>query len=270
MQPHSRPVNCLTFGRHDKNKLFSTSYDGTVRCLDLATGKVALVFGDEADEVFTAYHHQLDEGVFVVALGSSGRVGIVDCRESNASFARLLQAYQRPASVKTVDVHPVRRDILLCSNSKGGCHTFDLRRGGKSQMTPLTELTGHTKAISSAFFCPVGGNVVNTVCYDNKIRLYDINQTGAEIRPSWSVAHNNQTGRWLTTFKTEWHPRRDDLFFVGSMQHPRQIEAFSAKGEMVATLKGNYLASVCSIVKCHPSLDVVVGGNSSGRVHVFL
>ena len=35
-------------------------------------------------------------------------------------------------------------------------------------------------------------------------------------------------------------------------------------------MTGKYLKSVCSIVKCHPSQDIVVGANSYGEVHVFM
>ncbi len=225
------------------------------------------MFGDADDDVFTAYHHQLDANVILVALGSSGGVGVLDTREGNGAFARVLQTYSFRTSVKTVDVHPFKKEVLLCSNSKGGCHTFDLRA---KKIEPLSEFLGHTKAISSAFFSPLAGAHVNTVCYDNKIRLFDSSASG-DVPPSVSVEHDNQTGRWLTTFKAEWHPRRDDLFFVGSMRQPRRIEAFSTPGRLVAELGdgGEHLASVCSIVKCHPTLDMVVGGNSSGRVHVF-
>ena len=52
------------------------------------------------------------------------------------------------------------------------------------------------------------------------------------------------------------------------MEYPRRLESFSDQGSPYPALKGDYLASVCSIVKCHPSVDVVAGGNSSGRVHV--
>ena len=72
-------------------------------------------------------------------------------------------------------------------------------------------------------------------------------------------------------FQAEWHPRRDDIFFVGSMAQPRQIDVYSDQGDhFVLGDGGEYLASVCSIVKCHPTQDIVVGGNSSGRVHVFM
>ena len=75
---------------------------------------------------------------------------------------------------------------------------------------------------------------------------------------------------YIFYLQAEWHPNRDDIFFVGSMNQPRQIDVYSDQGDhFPMSDKGEYLASVCSIVKCHPSQDIVVGGNSSGRVHVF-
>jgi hypothetical protein len=130
---------------------------------------------------------------------------------------------------------------------------------------------GHTRAISSAFYSPVSGKSVVTVAYDNQLRLFKSwSAKEKEVLPYKSVAHNNMTGRWLTTFKAEWHPRRDDLFFVGSMSRPRRMEAFSDQGVAYPELIGEDLGSICCIIKCHPTRDVVVGGNASGRVHVFL
>lgn len=54
------------------------------------------------------------------------------------------------------------------------------------------------------------------------------------------------------------------------MNYPRQIEAFSDTGKPYPSLKGDALSTICPIVKCHPSQEIVVGGNSSGRAHVFM
>jgi len=70
-------------------------------------------------------------------------------------------------------------------------------------------------------------------------------------------------------FQGIWHPRREDLLFIGSMKFPRQIDAISDKGVYYHSLKGEHLGTICSIVTCHPTQDIVIGGNSSGRVHIF-
>jgi len=59
------------------------------------------------------------------------------------------------------------------------------------------------------------------------------------------------------------------MFVVGSMSQPRKIDVYDATSGKGFDLRGDQLASVCSIVKAHTARNVVVGGNSSGRVFVF-
>jgi hypothetical protein len=35
--------------------------------------------------------------------------------------------------------------------------------------------------------------------------------------------HNNHTGRWLSQFRATWHPKREDMFVVGSVARPRMV-----------------------------------------------
>ena len=80
---------------------------------------------------------------------------------------------------------------------------FDMRgkQDGKIFLRPVTVFHGHTRSISSAFLSPLTGEKLATVCYDDKIRVYEVNSQSQEIRPSVGLYHNNQTGRWLATFK---------------------------------------------------------------------
>ena len=138
-------------------------------------------------------------------------------------------------------------------------------------MDPVCELTGHSKSISSALFSPITGNKVLTVSYDDKLRLFDTSKLEGELRGK-EKRHNNQTGPRLTPFKARWHPRYEDLVFTGSMNRPREMEAWQADSTLsrIFSFKGEELLSICSILDFHPTLDVLVGGNSSGRVHAFI
>jgi hypothetical protein len=53
------------------------------------------------------------------------------------------------------------------------------------------------------------------------------------------------------------------------MAYPRQMDVFSVAGDHYP-IRGDDLTSVCSVVKPHPSQNVVIGGNSSGRVFAFM
>merc|ERR1719295_2537562 len=99
-------------------------------------------------------------------------------------------------------------------------------------MQPLTRFIGQTKFVCSAFFSPLTGDKLETVCYDDKIRIYDLMEHKSEKSPAVSFYHNinNKMGRRLSKFEAIWHPRREDILFVGSMNPPRQINIISDKG----------------------------------------
>ena len=85
------------------------------------------------------------------------------------------------------------------------------------------------------------------------------------------IRHNTITGRWLTRFQAVWDPKQEDCIIVGSMAQPRRVEVFHETGKWVHSfLGGECLASVCSINAVHPTRYILAGGNSSGRVHVFM
>lgn len=127
------------------------------------------------------------------------------------------------------------------------------------------------KSINSAFFSPSGTKLLcttmaNTIDIINEAHL----QTGTNMQHIRRIRHDNQTGRWLTTFQAQWHPSgNEDLFAIGSMQRPRRIEVFDgSSGNLIRGIEGDAMVSVSSRCCFHPSQEklVVCGGNSSGRL----
>lgn len=50
-----------------------------------------------------------------------------------------------------------------------------------------------------------------------------------------------------------------------------QIQVYNCEGNILRNLSDpEVLGSVCSLNVFHPTRNVLVGGNSSGRVHVFM
>ena len=140
-------------------------------------------------------------------------------------------------------------------------------------MSPVCQLLGHSRSLSSCVFSPLTGGQVASLSSDDTLRLYDTSSLLQTIRPVCQIKHNNQTGRWLTPLRLTWHPALPNILLSGSMNRPRQVEVWSTQGgniSMLAPLRGDHLASVCSIVDIHPQTNLIVGGNSSGRLHVFM
>jgi len=270
---HSRPVNCITWDTHSPS-LFSTSYDGTVRCLDVERQEASLMFYDEnflEEGGWTSFHCQDSAHTLLVSLGNEGKVAQVD-RRVGTSAVSTFNLFDR-LHAKSVSCNPLKPHLLLTGTNKGGCFIYDLRSSRKSSglLTPLVELQGATRSLSSCQFSPSGSQVV-TISTDDKFRLYNTeNITGSALQPAAQVRHNNQTGRWLTPFRATWHPTRENAFLTGSMERPRRMEVWSSaenKLSMVAKLSGDEMASVASLVDIHHS-GAVVGANSSGRLHLF-
>ena len=72
-QPHSRPINCLTYDFFDNSKLVSTSFDGTVRIFDINEKVSSTLYARSEDKSsYTTYHVQIDRDCYLVTLGGPG------------------------------------------------------------------------------------------------------------------------------------------------------------------------------------------------------
>nr|XP_056721740.1 WD repeat-containing protein 76 [Euleptes europaea] len=263
--PHSRPVSCLHFSPVNPAHLLSLSFDGTMRCGDIAR----TIF----DEVYRNEEYALSSFDFLAGDASTllvgmwdGRVTILDTRTPGTS-AEL--SADLNSVVRTVHIHPLSRQYFIAAGARN-VGIYDIRHLKKSGSQPVVSLTGHSKSVASAYFSPITGNRVVTTCADDTLRIYGTNCLSSMAPILTTVRHGNNTGRWLTRFQAVWDPKRDDCVVVGSMSRPRRIQVFHTTGELVHSFSSeDYLGSVCSINACHPARYIVAGGNSSGRLHVF-
>jgi len=138
----------------------------------------------------------------------------------------------------------------------------------------------NTLSVNSAIFSPSGEymvatNMNNVLNVYHQAHLKVTASTGKNagttiVKPKYAIRHDNQTGRWLSTFMANWHPELD-IFCVGSKDKPRAMDIFDgATGEHLRAVKGEALTAVASRCAFHPSANkiILVGGNSRGRVTV--
>ncbi|KAM8972335.1 WD repeat-containing protein 76 [Pelodytes ibericus] len=264
--PHSRPVSCMFFSPSNSLHLFSLSYDGTVRCGDVSRSVFDEVYRDEEDSFSSFDFLSCDAAVLLVSHWD-GCLSLVDRRTPGTSCEQQTTLGMR--SARTVNVHPIKRDLCVVAGASDVC-IYDVRKLEKKQAQPVLSLTGHTKSVASAYFSPNTGSRILTTCADDRIRVYDSSSLNSAAPLLTTLRHNNNTGRWLTRFRAVWDPRQEDCFVVGSMARPRQIEVYHEHGELLHSFwDSEYLGSVCSINAMHPTRNLLAGGNSSGRLHVF-
>ncbi|XP_038003222.1 WD repeat-containing protein 76 isoform X2 [Motacilla alba alba] len=263
--PHNFNVNCMHFSPCNPAHLLSLSNDA-LRCGDVTRA----VFDEicKSEEDLSCFDFLEENACTAIVSHWSGPVAVVDRRTPGVSSELSVDIGFR--RTRTVHVHPVNKQYFLAAGSVDVC-VFDVRylRNAKENK-PLSSLTGHTKSVASAYFSPVTGNRVVTVCADDRLRVYDTTSLSSSVTLLSSIRHNNNTGRWLTRFRAIWDPKQEHCFLVGSMAQPRQIEVFQDTGKLLHTFRSvDCLGSVCSINVVHPSQNILVGGNSSGRLHVF-
>ncbi|NWT01890.1 WDR76 protein, partial [Mionectes macconnelli] len=261
--PHNLQVNCMHFSPCNPAHLLSLSTD-SLRCGDVTRA----VFDEicRSEENFSSFDF-LDGSASTAIVGQwDGDVAVVDRRTPRALPE--LSAHTGMKRTRTVHVHPVNKQYFLAAGLVDVC-VFDVRCLKPKGNQPVSSLIGHTKSVASAYFSPVTGSRVVTVCADDKLR----GQFGIVDSPErfyFPCRHNCNTGRWLSRFRAIWDPKQEHCFLVGSMAQPRQINVFQDTGKLLHSFYNlDCLSSVCSINAVHPSRSILVGGNSSGRLHVF-
>lgn len=263
--PHSRPVSCMHFSPSNSAHLVSLSYDGTVRCGDVTR----LVFDEiyrNSEDSFSAFDFLSPDAAVLLVSHLDADLSLVDRRTPGTDYEH--RASLGMKSARTVSVHPLNRD--LCAVAGGSdVHIYDVRKIHPRKMQPVLSLTSHTKSVSSAYFSPETGNRILTTCADNLIRVYDSSALSSTAPLVNMIRHDNNTGRWLTRFRAVWDPKQEGCFVIGSLARPRQIEVYHEEKLLHSFRDSEYLGTVCSINAVHPSRSLLVGGNASGRLHVF-
>ncbi|XP_042659771.1 WD repeat-containing protein 76 [Tyto alba] len=262
--PHNYPVSCMHFSPFNPAHLLSLSND-SLRCGDVTRAVFDEICRNE--ESMSSFDFLEDNASTAIVGHWGGDVAVVDRRTPGTSSE--LSADIGFKRTRTVHVHPVNKQYFMAAGLVDVC-IYDVRYLKSKGNKPVSALKGHTKSVASAYFSPVTGSRVVTVCADDKLRVYDTSSLPSAVGALSTVRHNNNTGRWLTRFRAVWDPKQEDCFVVGSMARPRQIEVFRDTGKLLHSFQNlDCLGSVCSINVVHPSKNILVGGNSSGRLHVF-
>ncbi|XP_008588439.1 PREDICTED: WD repeat-containing protein 76 isoform X2 [Galeopterus variegatus] len=264
--PHTQPVSCLYFSPANPAHILSLSYDGTLRCGDFSKAIFEEVYRNERSS-FSSFDFLAEDASTLIVGHWDGNMSLVDRRTPGTSYEKLINSSL--TKIRTVHVHPVHRQYFITAGLRD-IHIYDARHLNPRGNQPLVSLTEHEKSIASAYFSPLTGNRVVTTCADCKLRIFDSSCISSQIPLLTTIRHNTITGRWLTRFQATWDPKQEDCVIVGSMAHPRRVEIFHETGKKVHSFLGECLASVCSINAMHPTQYILAGGNSSGKIHVFM
>ncbi|EGE00805.1 WD repeat-containing protein [Trichophyton tonsurans CBS 112818] len=285
IKPHSRPLAAMYIHSSTPSKLYTASYDSSIRQLDLekSVATEAYVADDSGlsgvdmspEDPHTLYFSTLN-----------GVVGRYDTR-NNAS---------KPDSSTNDDESYSADEWQLADNKIGGfsiCPTkpqyiatasldrtmkvWDLRFLSKKTPRAVAEHISPL-SVSHAAFNSVGQ--IATSSYDNTVKLYNFGTFDLKsrkstetltIEPDAVIDHNCQTGRWVTILRPQWQAAPQSSvqrFCIANMN--RFVDIYTAKGEQLAQLGGEGITAVPAVSVFHPTKDWVVGGTGSGKVCLWM
>ena len=208
---HTRPIPCLHFDAHDSAKLYSSSYDNTLRCLDIAAMEFTEIFAGDADYHLAYSAYSKDHKTAYLAF-NTGELGLVDLR-AGKEMKQIVELHER--KISHVDVHPTRDWSIVTASNDCTVKLWDARKLGR----PSDALASfsHGRAATSAIFSPVDGNRLLTTSYDDLVRVIELPTGGAgkiSVDDGFvtKLRHDNQTGRWLTNFRATWDPKSDNTY----------------------------------------------------------
>lgn len=258
--PHSRPVNGLTH-TSDGHKLFSCSYDGTIRCFDYTSGVFEnLSMGpkkeEEAADMLINLCLSCDQNRIFVA-GSAGDVYVLDPRAAG-SAAQVLDLHDR--KVSSVDSHPNDSNVLVTASNDHTVKIWDTRKVSKAK--PL-HLLQQSRAVTSAYICPSGPLSLVTTCYDDTVRFW---RPEDKANPVITVKHDNQTGRFVTNFRAVWDPK-SSVVLIGNMK--KKVDILDGQGREIASISHEHCTTIPAVNVAHPTLALMASGGGSGYVNVW-
>lgn len=257
-EPHVRPISDLKWHPSDWNKLFTCSYEGKVRCMDIEKTMFSDILSNK--QFFTALEVGGEGNTLYIADGE-GQLSFLDIRSSKITYTYSLHNKR----IYMIHRNPVRGyELLTCS----GDQTISIWDVRKLQKANPIQSYKHDLAVTSARFSPISGDKLVSVCNDNYIRIWEkISEQGLSDKNIKKIRHRNLTGRWVSNLQAHWHPKSDDLFMVGSME--RAIDVFSSSGKRIAALVDDKLTSIPAINVFHNSRTIIASGNASGKVYVW-
>lgn len=278
---HSRTITSFVFSPTDANAVYTSSYDSSIRKMDLEKGTSVQVFAPsdmDTDMPISALDMADSEPHVLYFSTLGGGVGRHDMRAPAPGRGHEEIWALSEQKIGGFSLHPLQPHLLATASLDRTLKIWDLRSiSGKGDLRHPALLGEHESrlSVSHASWSPAGH--VATSSYDDLVKIYDFTdaatwEPGHDIspeamEPSHKIHHNNQTGRWVTILKPQWQKRPNDgiqKLVIANMN--RFVDVFASDGTQLAQLDGDGITAVPAVAHFHPTMDWVAGGNGSGKL----
>ncbi|CAZ81780.1 unnamed protein product [Tuber melanosporum] len=246
---HSRTISTFTFDPISATSLYTSSYDGSVRKFDLATGVASEVFvAEDGDALSGVEVHDTNILYFSTLDGLFGRR---DLRQRETDIWTLHEK-----KIGGFSTHPRAPHLVATGSLDRTLKIWDLRKVVKtSEYRTLALVAEHPSrlSVSCALWSSTGS--LATTSYDDTIKIYKF----------------PDAVRWVTILRAQWQqapPNGQQKLVIANMS--RFLDVYSENGEQLAQLSHESVTTVPAAAQFHPTRDWIAGGTASGKVVLFV
>lgn len=254
--PHSGPISGISIQRHALSKVYTSCYDGFIRLLDVEKEMFDLVYRNE-DTVYSLSQQSNDANCLYFA-GGRGGLNIWDRRTGNCPMEWTLHEDR----INSIDFNVENCNIMATSSSDGTACIWDLRSVNAEKPKTLKTIS-HKRAIHSAYLSP-SGRFLATTSFDDNVGI----SGGVNFKDTLMIPHDNQTGRWISSFRAIWG-WDDSYIFIGNMK--RAVDVISrAQRKRVFVLQSPNISAIPCRFDAHPyDVGTLAGATSGGQVYMW-
>ncbi|CAA6661656.1 unnamed protein product [Spirodela intermedia] len=253
--PHTAPVSGISFHPFSLSKIFSCSYDGFIRLMDVEENLFNMVYSTE-EAVFSISHQPNDAKSIYFGEGP-GELKAWDEKAGKVSNSWVLHDQR----INTIDFSRENTNLMATSSTDGVACIWDLRKIRAKKPEGIRTVR-HARAVHSAYFSPSGASLATT-SIDDTVGIL----SGPNFDNSTMISHFNQTGRWLSSFRAIWG--WDDRFlFMGNMK--RAVDVISTVDKTRTALESPLMTAIPCRFAAHPHrVGLLAGATAGGQIYMW-
>ncbi|KAM0902123.1 hypothetical protein ACQ4PT_019505 [Festuca glaucescens] len=187
--PHGGPVAAIVAHTALPHKIYSCSHGGEICHMDLEKESFNIIHS--CDYPVYSLCPAPDSASCLYFGGANGKLKLFDARMGKVSTTW----DSHDNAVNSIDFHPEMKHLLATSSTDKTARVWDLRRLEENKKDCLKVLQ-HNSSVQSAYFSP-SGRMLATTSFDDTVGVFE----GDDFDSSHIIKRNNQTGRWISSFK---------------------------------------------------------------------
>ncbi|OTB02411.1 hypothetical protein M426DRAFT_322688 [Hypoxylon sp. CI-4A] len=278
---HSRTISSIKVPIFDPNSVITSSYDSSIRSLDLRSQVSSQLWQPEDDDNDVGIScidlsPEAKDTIFFSTL--DGNLGRLDRRTKGKVDIWGLSDNK----IGGFSLNPLLPHLVATASLDRTVKIWDLRMiKGKGELRHPSLLGEHQSRLSVSHASWSRGGYLATSSYDDTVKIYDMTDamkwkpgqdlSNKQMEPTNKIPHNNQTGRWVTILKPQWQINPVDgveKFAIANMN--RFVDIYDSEGKQLGQLDGEGITAVPAVAEFHPTLNWLAGGTGSGKLCLWM